>query len=67
MPWRRSADRSTSNRVAATGNAPANFTIKHMAHNPLRRAPGKDPLRLRRKVAAWDDDFLARIVPHGVV
>jgi len=46
-----------------TGNAPANFTtIKHMAHNPLRRAPGKDPLRLRRKVAAWDDGFLASLI-----
>jgi predicted transposase YbfD/YdcC len=46
-----------------TDNAPANFTtIKHMAHNLLRRAPGKDSLRLRRKVAAWDDDFLANVI-----
>ena len=46
-----------------TDNAPANFTtIKHMAHNLLRRAPGKDSLRLRRKVAAWDDDFLATVI-----
>ena len=46
-----------------TDHAPANFTtIKHMALNLLRRAPGKDSLRLRRKVAAWDDDFLASIV-----
>jgi len=46
-----------------TDHAPANFTtIKHMAHNLLRRAPGKDSLRLRRKVAAWDDDFLASII-----
>ncbi|MFD0388663.1 ISAs1 family transposase [Tistrella bauzanensis] len=45
-----------------TQNAPANFTtLKHMAHNLLRQAPGKD-LRLRRKVAAWDDDFLASII-----
>ncbi len=43
-----------------TDHAPANFTtIKHMAHNLLRTAGGKDSLRLRRKVAAWDDDFLA--------
>jgi predicted transposase YbfD/YdcC len=42
-----------------TDHAPANFTtIKHMAINLLRNAPGKDSLRLRRKVAAWDDDFL---------
>jgi len=46
-----------------THHAPANFTtIKHMAHNLLRTAAGKDSMRLRRKVAAWDDDFLAGII-----
>jgi predicted transposase YbfD/YdcC len=46
-----------------TENAPANFTtLKHMAHNLTRRAPGKDSLRLRRKTAAWDDDYLASFV-----
>jgi predicted transposase YbfD/YdcC len=46
-----------------TGHAPANFTtIKHMACNLLRKAPGKDSLRLRRKVAAWDDEFLAGLI-----
>jgi predicted transposase YbfD/YdcC len=46
-----------------TGHAPANFTtIKHLALNLLRRAPGKDSLRLRRKVAAWDDNFLANVI-----
>ncbi len=46
-----------------TDHAPANFTtIKHMAQNLIRRAPGKDSLRLRRKVAAWDDDFLASLI-----
>jgi predicted transposase YbfD/YdcC len=46
-----------------TDHAPANFTtIKHMAHNLLRKASGKDSLRLRRKVAAWDDDFLASLI-----
>jgi predicted transposase YbfD/YdcC len=46
-----------------TEHAPANFTtIKHMAHNLIRRAPGKDALRLRRKVAAWDDTFLASLI-----
>ena len=44
-------------------NAPANFaTIKHMASNLLRRAPGKDSMRVKRKVAAWDDDYLADLV-----
>ncbi len=46
-----------------TDHAPANFTtIKHMAINLLRNAPSKDSLRLRRKVAAWDDDFLASLI-----
>ena len=46
-----------------TNHAPANFTtIKHMAQNLIRKAPGKDLLRLRRKTAAWDDDFLASLL-----
>jgi predicted transposase YbfD/YdcC len=47
-------------------NAPANFaTIKHMASNLLRRAPGKDSLRVKRKLAAWDDDYLEALVRGG--
>ena len=46
-----------------TDHAPANFcTIKHMAHNLVRLAPGKASLRLKRKTAGWDDDFLASLV-----
>jgi len=46
-----------------TQHAPANFTtIKHMALNLLRRAPSKNSVRARRKVAAWNDDFLASLV-----
>ena len=46
-----------------TEHAPANFTtIKHMAHNLLRRVPGKNSLRSRRKAAGWDDDFLASLI-----
>jgi predicted transposase YbfD/YdcC len=46
-----------------TNHAPANFTtLKHMAHNLIRKAPGKDSLRLRRKTAGWDDDFLASLI-----
>jgi predicted transposase YbfD/YdcC len=46
-----------------TDNAPANFTtIKHMALNLIRRAKTKDSIRLRRKVAAWDDQFLASLI-----
>jgi predicted transposase YbfD/YdcC len=46
-----------------TENAPANFTtIKHMAYNLIRKAPGKPSFRAKRKIAAWDDDFLASLV-----
>jgi predicted transposase YbfD/YdcC len=49
-----------------TEHAPATFTtIKHMAHNLIRKAPGKDSLRVRRKVAAWDDEFLASLINAG--
>jgi hypothetical protein len=30
-----------------------------MAHTILRTARGKDSMRMRRTVAAWDDGFLA--------
>jgi predicted transposase YbfD/YdcC len=41
------------------GNAAANFvTLRHMAHNLTRRAPGKMSIRARRKAAAWDDEYL---------
>src|ERR1700732_1095251 len=46
-----------------TENAPANFTtIKHMAHNLIRKAPGKPSFRAKRKIASWDDDFLASLI-----
>ena len=46
-----------------TDHAPANFTtIKHMVLNLLRRPPGKQSLRGRRKAASWDDDFLASLL-----
>jgi predicted transposase YbfD/YdcC len=46
-----------------TLNAPANFTtLKHMALNLIRRAKSKDSIRLRRKVAAWDDQFLVSLI-----
>lgn len=44
-------------------HAPANFTtIKHIALNLLQRAPTKKSLRLKRKVAAWNDTFLESLV-----
>jgi len=46
-----------------TNHAPANFaTLKHIALNLIRRAKSKDSIRLRRKVASWDDDFLESLV-----
>jgi hypothetical protein len=46
-----------------TDHAPANFTtIKHMALNLIRGASGKHSLRARRKIAAWDEDFLASMI-----
>ncbi|MBP1848372.1 putative transposase YbfD/YdcC [Rhizobium petrolearium] len=46
-----------------TENAPANFTtIKHIATNLLRLPTTRDSLRSRRKIAAWDDDFLASLI-----
>jgi predicted transposase YbfD/YdcC len=46
-----------------TANAPANFTtIKHMAGNLLRRGAGKQSLRVKRRLAAWDDDYLTSLI-----
>ncbi len=45
--------------------APADFAaVKHMASNLLRRAPGKDSLRVKRRLAVCDDDVLASLVTH---
>ncbi len=50
-------------RRVRTDHAPANFTtIKHMALNLLKRPPGKQSLRGRRKAAGWDDDFFTSLV-----
>ncbi|MHB8885987.1 MAG: transposase [Methylovirgula sp.] len=46
-----------------TENAPENFvTLKHMALNLARRKKGKDPVRLTLKTAAWDDEYLAKLI-----
>ena len=50
-------------RRVRTDHAPAKFTtITHMAHNLLSRAPGKNPLRGRRKAAGWEDNFFASLL-----
>lgn len=46
-----------------TANAPANFaTIKHMAGNLLRHGAGKNSLRVKRRLASWDDDYLVSLI-----
>ena len=46
-----------------TQHAPANFTtLRHMAQNLYRKAPGKDSLRLRRHTAGWDDNYLVSLI-----
>ncbi|MCP4181918.1 MAG: ISAs1 family transposase [Hyphomicrobiales bacterium] len=46
-----------------TGNAAANFaTIKHAANNLFQRDPGKKSLPMKRHSAAWDDDYLEKII-----
>lgn len=40
-------------------NAAANFvTLKHITLNMLKSLPGKKSMRVRRKLAGWDEDFL---------
>ena len=47
----------------STGHAPANFTtVKHVAQNRMRRSPAKDSMRLKRKVAACNDDVRVSLI-----
>jgi hypothetical protein len=52
---------SSTRRFSTRSTARLN-TSKHMALNLIRGAPGKDSFRLKRKIAAWDDDFLASLI-----
>jgi predicted transposase YbfD/YdcC len=46
-----------------TDNAPFNLAlVKHTALNVLRTRKSKDSIRMRRKVAAWDDNALAAYI-----
>ena len=46
-----------------TDNAPFNLAIvKHLVLNVLRTGKSKDSLRIRRKVAAWDENALAAYI-----
>ena len=49
-----------------TGHGPANMaTVRHMAPNLLRAAPGKQSLAIKRKSAGWDDQFLRRALTQA--
>jgi len=37
-------------------------TIKHMAMNLIRAAPGKHSLKVRRKAAGWNQDYLKALL-----
>jgi predicted transposase YbfD/YdcC len=44
-------------------NAPANFaTIKHIASNLMRTKTDKHSMRAKRRLAAWDDTYLASLI-----
>lgn len=46
-----------------TSHAPTNFaTCRHIAYNLYRKALEKDSIRLRRKTARWDDEYLASLI-----
>ena len=46
-------------------NAPANFSsVKRVTLNALRKAPGKDSLKSKRLIAAWDENYLAKILEN---
>ena len=47
-------------------NAPANFsTLKHIAGNLMRRAAGKKSMRVKRRLAGWDDAYLTTLITAG--
>ncbi|MCP5037912.1 MAG: hypothetical protein GY945_09970 [Rhodobacteraceae bacterium] len=44
-------------------NASANFaTIKHVASNLLRLSKGKNSMRQKRHLAAWNEDYLFELI-----
>jgi hypothetical protein len=46
-----------------TEHGPKNMaTIKHMAMSLIRSAAGKDSLKVRRKAAGWNHDYLTALV-----
>ena len=63
LHWVRDMIFRDDERRMRTDNAPANLAVvKPIALNVLRSRKSKDSLRTRRKVAAWDDEALARYI-----
>jgi hypothetical protein len=49
-----------------TNHGPANMaTVRHIALNLLRSAPGKQSLAVKRKSAGWDDPFLLNAITQA--
>jgi predicted transposase YbfD/YdcC len=49
-----------------TQHGPHNMaTVRHMAMNLVKAAPGPDSIRLRRKAAGWDDDYLKALITQS--
>ncbi len=49
-----------------TEHGPANMAIvKHAALNLIRAIPDKASLTVRRKTAAWDDDYLFNAITQS--
>ena len=39
-------------------------TVKRIASNLFKDAHGKESMRVKRRMAAWDEDFLASVLAH---
>lgn len=49
-----------------TQHGPANMaTVRHIALNLLGAVPGKHSLAVKRKSAAWDEDFLRKVISQN--
>ena len=49
-----------------TQNGPANMAlIRHTALNIIKQIPDKASLKVRRKTAAWDDEYLLKAISHN--
>jgi hypothetical protein len=57
-----------ANVAAPRVTLPELHSLMHIAHGPLPRpkAPGKDPLRLKRRAVPRDDEFLASLTAAGL-